>query len=84
MLQISYREKETKGQIEQIKMCRKKQHNKIDDVKEMSDLICGKSAVGGNYKKVQVVLEYLVNQGSQIAFFCKRGDMIGKEWEYDR
>ena len=30
-------------------MCRKKQHVRIDDMKEMSDLICGKAAVGGNY-----------------------------------
>ena len=27
----------------------KKQHVKIDNMKEMSDLICGKAAVGGNY-----------------------------------
>ena len=33
----------------QIKTCRKKQHVKIDDRKEMPDLICGKTAVGGNY-----------------------------------
>jgi len=30
-------------------MCRKKQHVKTDDRKEMPDLICGKTAVGGNY-----------------------------------
>ena len=35
--------------IGQIKTCRKKQHVKIDDKKEMQDLICGKVAVGGNY-----------------------------------
>ena len=35
--------------IGQIKTCRKKQHVKIDDRKEMPDLICGKTAVGGNY-----------------------------------
>ena len=33
----------------QKKTCRKKQHVKIDDMKEMSDLICGIVAVGGNY-----------------------------------
>ena len=33
----------------QIKTCRKKQHVKIGDRKEMPDLICGKTAVGGNY-----------------------------------
>ena len=33
----------------QIKTCRKKQHVKIDDMKEMPDLICGKTAVGRNY-----------------------------------
>ena len=33
----------------QIKMCRKKQHVRVDDMKERSDLICGKAAVGGNY-----------------------------------
>ena len=32
----------------QKKTCRKKQHVKIDNMKEMSDLICGKAAVGGN------------------------------------
>lgn len=42
VLRINYRGKETKGQIEQIKTCRKKQHVKIDDVKEMSDLFCGR------------------------------------------
>ena len=31
------------------KTCRKKQHVKIDDMKEMSDLFCSKAAVGGNY-----------------------------------
>ena len=30
-------------------MCRKKQHVTIDDSSEMPDLICGKTAVGGNY-----------------------------------
>ena len=52
-LQENYRRKETKGQIEQIKTCRKKQHVRIDDMKEMSDLICGKAAVGGNYNSTR-------------------------------
>ena len=35
------------------KTCRKKQHVEIDDMKEMSDLICGKAAVGGNYNSTR-------------------------------
>lgn len=34
-------------------MCRKKQHVKMDDRKEMPDLICGKTAVGGNYNSTR-------------------------------
>ena len=41
--------KEREWSIGQIKTCRKKQHVKIEGKKEMSDLICGKAAVGGNY-----------------------------------
>ncbi|MCI7130196.1 MAG: hypothetical protein MSA09_06520, partial [Lachnospiraceae bacterium] len=37
----------------QKKTCRKKQHVRIDDRKEMSDLICGKTAVGGNYNSTR-------------------------------
>ena len=33
----------------QIKTCRKKQHVKIDGMIGVANLICGKSAVGGNY-----------------------------------
>ena len=33
----------------QIKMCRKKQHVKIGGMIGVANLICGKSAVGGNY-----------------------------------
>ena len=40
--------KEGKWSRGQKKTCRKKQHVRIDDMKEMSDLICGKAAVGGN------------------------------------
>ena len=39
--------------IGQIKTCRKKQHVEIDDMKEMSDLFCGKAAVGGNYNSTR-------------------------------
>lgn len=65
VLQLNYREKETKGQIEQIKMCRKKQHVRIDDVKEMPDLICGKSAVGGNYNLTRGIF-YLIENNKYI------------------
>ena len=40
--------KDREWSIGQIKTCRKKQHVKIDGITEMSDLICGKAAVGGN------------------------------------
>ena len=39
--------------IGQIKTCRKKQHVKIDDMKEMPDLICGKAAVDRNYNSTR-------------------------------
>ena len=45
--------KEWEWSIGQIKTCRKKQHVKIDGIKEMSDLICGKAAVGGNYNSTR-------------------------------
>ena len=45
--------KEWEWSIVQIKTCRKKQHVRIDDRKEMSDLICGKAAVGGNYNSTR-------------------------------
>ena len=45
--------KEWEWSIGQIKTCRKKQHVTIDDIKEMSDLICGKAAVGGNYNSTR-------------------------------
>ena len=34
-------------------------------------------------QRVQAVLEYMVNQGSQIAFFGRR-NLIGKEWNCGR
>ena len=45
--------KDREWSIGQIKTCRKKQHVKIDDIKEMSDLICGKAAVVGNYNSTR-------------------------------
>ena len=45
--------KEREWSIGQKKTCRKKQHVRIDDMKEMSDLICGKAAVGGNYNSTR-------------------------------
>ena len=45
--------KDRKWSIGQKKTCRKKQHVRIDDMKEMSDLICGKAAVGGNYNSTR-------------------------------
>ena len=48
--------KEWEWSIGQIKTCRKKQHVKIDDIKEMSDLICGKAAVGGNYNSTRDII----------------------------
>ena len=45
--------KEWEWSIGQIKTCRKKQHVEIDDMKEMSDLFCGKAAVGGNYNSTR-------------------------------
>ena len=37
----------------QIKTCRKKRHVRIDGMKEMPNLICGKGAVGGNYNSTR-------------------------------
>ena len=45
--------KEREWSIGQIKTCRKKQHVKIDGKKEMSELICGKAAVAGNYNSTR-------------------------------
>lgn len=39
--------------IGQIKTCRKKRHVGIDDIKEMPDLICDKTAVGRNYNSTR-------------------------------
>ena len=48
--------KDREWSIGQIKTCRKKQHVKIDGKKEMSELICGKAAVGGNYNSTRDIL----------------------------
>ena len=45
--------KDRKWSRGQKKTCRKKQHVRIDDTKEMSDLIRGKAAVGGNYNSTR-------------------------------
>ena len=52
--------KEREWSIGQIKTCRKKQHVKIDGKKEMSDLICGKAAVGGNYNSTRDSIFFLL------------------------
>lgn len=57
--------KEREWSIGQIKTCRKKQHVKIDDMKEMSDLFCSKAAVGGNYNLTRDSL-----------FFSPKGDGV--------
>lgn len=51
----------------QIKTCRKKQHVKIDDMKEMPDLICGKTAVGGNYNSTHDSM--------------RMGEILGLTWD---
>ena len=47
--------RESKGMVKtkQIKTCRKKRHVRIDSMKEMPNLICGKGAVGGNYNSTR-------------------------------
>ena len=45
--------KENEWSRGQIKTSRKTQHVKIDDMKEMPDLICGNAAVGGNYNSTR-------------------------------
>ena len=52
--------KEWEWSIGQIKTCRKKQHVEIDDMKERSDLFCGKAAVGGNYNSTRDSLPVVV------------------------
>ena len=42
-------QRQRKVKWKQMKTCRKKFHVKIDNMKELLDLICGKVVVGGNY-----------------------------------
>lgn len=76
--------KERERSIGQIKTCRKKQHVKTDDIKEMPDLICGKAAVGGNYistrdnEAVKAIYEvfqriYCLNP---LGRNCQKGELI--------
>ena len=60
--------KEWEWSIGQIKTCRKKQHVEIDEMKELSNLICGKATVGGNYNSTRdiVVKSLIENAKSSI------------------
>lgn len=62
--------KEWEWSIGQIKTCRKKQHVEIDDMKEMSDLFCGKAAVGGNYNSTRDILLSPVSMERGLIFVC--------------
>jgi len=67
--------KEWEWSIGQIKTCRKKQHVEIDDMKEMSDLFCGKAAVGGNYNStrdnIYKIKMYLHNQSKEDIYISR-------------
>lgn len=66
--------KEREWSIEQIKTCRKKQHVKIGDRKEMPDLICDKTAVGGNYNSTHDTREHPkinILQVAKTAYGCQ-------------
>ena len=68
--------KEREWSIGQIKTCRKKQHVKIDDMKEMSDLFCSKAAVGGNYNLTRDIITALSTSVCQICSWTyKRPEM---------
>ena len=66
--------KEWEWSIGQIKTCRKKQHAEIDGKKEMSELICGKAAVGGNYNSTRdtlsVILQDKLREEASYGFEC--------------
>ena len=63
--------KEREWSIGQIKTCRKKQHVKIDDMKEMSDLFCSKAAVGGNYNSTHDTgVPVIVQMAHPFGLFC--------------
>ena len=51
-----YTDKSRDGQEKQKKTCCKTRRVKIDNMKEMSNLICGKVAVGGNYNLTRDIL----------------------------
>ena len=78
--------KEWEWSIGQIKTCRKKQHVKIDGKKEMSELICGKAAVGGNYNstrdKERIEFDLSDKNLNEIpsAWNSSKGDTPTDEW----
>lgn len=67
--------KEREWSIGQIKTCRKKQHVKIDGKKEMSDLICGKAAVGGNYNSTRDILGCKIRKSSETKHYILACDI---------
>ena len=74
--------KEREWSIGQIKTCRKKQHVKIDDIKEMSDLICGKAAVGGNYNSTRdIQSDYNVTYGEAFEKYFDEEEWIYFDYE---
>ena len=57
----------------QIKTCRKKRHVRIDSMKEMPNLICGKGAVGENYNSTrdnQKAMDLFLSQKSTLTCSC--------------
>ncbi len=69
----------------QIKTCRKKQHVRIGNMKEMQNLICGKAAVGGNYNSTRdttcrlPVYEIIKKIANCLRFAIKRNIIKKKE-----
>ena len=53
----------------QIKTCRKKRHVRIDSMKEMPNLICGKVAVGGNYNSTRDAKHFRITISISIKVF---------------
>ena len=78
--------KEWEWSIGQIKTCRKKQHVEIDDIKEMSDLICGKAAVGGNYNSTRDNIPEAVPSEKRISkrYRPVKGLVSGYFWGYEK
>ena len=56
----------------QIKMCRKKQHVKIGGMIGVANLICGKSAVGGNYNSTHDNIEEIRKIAMSIVQHCDK------------